>query len=77
MSLLSRYPKGADITILNASYHRKKQNPDTGKWDPDFMVVSYKDNMNGTKGHEIIYEPTYEFFKAKNDVLFMSEIALL
>ena len=69
MSLLSRYPKGADITILNASYHRKKQNPDTGKWDPDFMVVSYKDNMNGTKGHEIIYEPTYEFFKAKDDVL--------
>ena len=45
------------------------QNPDTGKWDPDFMVVSYKDNMNGTKGHEIIYEPTYEFFKAKDDVL--------
>ena len=69
MSLLSYYPKGSDITILNATYHRRQQNQDTGKWDPDFMVVSYKDNANNTKGHEIIYEPTYRFYKAKDDVL--------
>lgn len=68
MSLLSYYPKGSDITILNASYHRKEQNVDTGKWNPDYIVISYKDNMNGTKGHEIIYEPTYEFYKAKDGV---------
>ena len=43
MSLLSYYPKGSDITILNASYHRRQQDPDTGNWNPDFMVVSYKD----------------------------------
>ena len=69
MSLLSYYPKGSDITILNATYHIRQQNHDTGKWDPDFMVVSYKDNANNTKGHEIIYEPTYRFYKAKDDVL--------
>ena len=69
MSLLSYYPKGSDITILNATYHRRKQNQDTGNWDPDFMVISYKDNTNNTKGHEIIYEPTYVFYKAKDDVL--------
>ena len=68
MSLLSHYPDGSDITILNASYHRREQNPDTGKWNSDYMVISYKDNMNGTKGHEIIYEPTYEFYKAKDEV---------
>lgn len=44
MSLLSYYPKGSDITILNTSYHRRQQDPDTGNWNPDFMVVSYKDN---------------------------------
>ena len=68
MSLLSHYTDGSDITILNASYHRREQNPDTGKWNSDYMVISYKDNMNGTKGHEIIYEPTYEFYKAKDEV---------
>ena len=68
MSLLSHYPKGSDITILNASYHRREQNVDTGKWNPDYIVISYKDNINGTKGHEIIYEPTYEFYKAKDEV---------
>ena len=68
MSLLSHYPDGSDITILNASYHRREQNLDTGKWNSDYMVISYKDNMNGAKGHEIIYEPTYEFYKAKDEV---------
>ena len=68
MSLLSYYPKGSDVTILNASYHRRQQDPDTGNWNPDFMVISYKDNTNQTKGHEIIYEPTYRFYKAKDDV---------
>ena len=68
MSLLSHYPNGSDITILNASYHRREQNPDTGKWNPDYMVISYKDNISGTKGHEIIYEPTYEFYKAKDEI---------
>lgn len=46
MSLLSYYPKGSDVTILNASYHRRQQDPDTGNWNSDFMVVSYKDNTN-------------------------------
>lgn len=68
MSLLSYYPKGSDVTILNASYHRRQQDPDTGNWNPDFMVISYKDNTNHTKGHEIIYEPTYRFYRAKDDV---------
>ena len=68
MSLLAHYPKGSDITILNASYHRRQKDQDTGKWNSDFMVISYKDNVNQTKGHEIIYEPSYVYYKAKDNV---------
>ena len=69
MSLLSRYPKGSDITILNATYKPRTRDEDTGKISPDYMVISYKDNTNKTKGHEIIYEPTYEFYMANDDVI--------
>lgn len=68
MSLIKGYPVGSDITILNTSYFYPHKNQDTGKYEKDFMVLSYKDNLNKTKGHEIIYEPSYIFYKAKDDV---------
>ena len=68
MSLIKGYPEGSDITVMNTSYFYPHKNQDTGKYERDFMVISYKDNVNKTKGHEIIYEPSYIFYKANDDV---------
>ena len=68
MSLLRRFNDGADISILNTDYHYPRKNPDTGKWNPDFINVLYKDNISGKKYNEIIYEPTYKFYMANDDV---------
>lgn len=68
ISLLSRYPQGSDISILNVSYHYPRRDEDTGKYNKDFIVILYKDNITGEKGHEIIYEPRYRFYKANDDV---------
>ena len=37
MSLLRRFNDGADISILNTDYHYPRKDPDTGKWNPDFI----------------------------------------
>lgn len=68
MSLIKGYPDGSDLSILNASYHYPMRDPNTGKYNKDFMVISYKDNITKQKNHEIIYEPTYVFYKANDDV---------
>ena len=68
MSLIKGYPEGSDITVMNTSYFYPHKNQDTGKYERDFMIISYKDNVNKTKGHEIIYEPSYIFYKANDDV---------
>ena len=68
MSLIAGYPEGSDISILNASYHYAVKNPNTGKYFKDFMVLSYKDNITKQKNHQIIYEPTYEFYKANDNI---------
>lgn len=68
MSLIAGYPEGSDISILNASYHYAIKNPNTGKYLKDFMVLSYKDNITKQKNHQIIYEPTYEFYKANDNI---------
>ncbi len=68
MALLTRHPNGSDLTILNTSYHYPRRDEDTGKYNKDFITVVYKDNITGTKHHEIIYEPNYRFYQANDDV---------
>lgn len=68
MSLITGYKEGANLTLLNAQYFYPHKNLDTGKYEKDFMVLVYKDNDIGEKKHEIIYEPTYEFYQANSDV---------
>ena len=68
MALIPQYPKGSDLTILNASYHYPKRNEETGRYDKDFIAIVYKDNITNKKYHEIIYEPEYTFYKANDDV---------
>lgn len=68
MALLSRYPEGSDISILDVQYTFPRKNPETDKYDKDFIVVMGKDNRTGQKFHETIYEPKYRFYKAKPGV---------
>ena len=67
MALIKGYPEGSDLSILNAYYQYASKNPDTGKYEKDYMVISYKDNITQQKKHEIIYEPTYLFYQANED----------
>ena len=71
MALIKGYPEGSDLSILNAYYQYASKNPDTGKYEKDYMVISYKDNITQQKKHEIIYEPTYLFYQANEDVSLM------
>lgn len=68
MAILSRYPEGSDISILDVNYTYPQRDPETGEYKKDFIVITGKDNINGTKFHETIYEPNYLFYKTKPDV---------
>ena len=71
MALIKGYPEGSDLSILNAYYQYASKNPDTGKYEKDYMVISYKDNITQQKKHEVIYEPSYLFYQANEDVSLM------
>lgn len=66
--LISGYPSGSDITILNATYNYPKKDPDTGKWDDGSMDIVYVDNITGEKHLEVIYNPDYLMYTAKDNV---------
>ena len=53
MALIPQYPKGSDLTILNASYHYPKRNEETGRYDKDFIAIVYKDNITNKKYQKV------------------------
>ncbi|MDD3121910.1 MAG: DNA polymerase domain-containing protein [Candidatus Izemoplasmatales bacterium] len=65
--MLTNYPQGSDLTVLNTVYHNMKKDDVTGKWKKDHITVVYKDNKTGKKGHEVIYNPEYTFYQRKED----------
>ena len=65
--LLTDYPQGSDLTIINTIYHYPVKNEKTGKYKKDYMTVVYKDNTTGEKKHKIIYRPEYTFYKLDKD----------
>ena len=46
-NLIPGYSEGANLTIMNAFYRRPTKDPVTGKWEPDYIVIVYKDNDTG------------------------------
>ena len=60
-------PSGANITIINTTYHRPQKDPNTGKYTKDFITIVYKDLDTGKKHHKIIYRPKYTFYKLDQD----------
>ena len=65
MGLIPGYPKGSNLTILNATYIRKQKLED-GKYSKDFISILYKDLDTGKKGNHIIYEPEYTYYLFKD-----------
>ena len=62
--LEERYPEGSDLTIMDTFY----QYPifqDGKKISDDFIILIYKDNNIGKKGHCIIKDPTYIYYILK------------
>ena len=68
MAILKAYPEGSDVSLLDCRYRYGGRNPETGKWSKDWMFLIYKDNKTGKKSHQIITEPEYEYFIAKDSV---------
>lgn len=63
--IIDGYEKGSDITLMNTMYSFPQKDPDTGKLIDDFLILVYKDNETGNKGHQIIWKPNYTFYFTK------------
>lgn len=61
-NLIANYPKGSNLTILNAVYDRPEKDEETGKWIKDSITIVYKDNNTGKKSHYTIYEPNFSYY---------------
>ena len=59
--MFDSYKPGSDLTIMNTFYQYGIRNENGGR-DPDYLIVSFKDNTTGIKHHEIIKHPEIEFF---------------
>ena len=66
-SMIRGVPDGSDITLLDTFYRYPKRQED-GKYSEDYMCLLYKDNITGKKYHEIIEQPTYDYYIAKDKI---------
>ena len=57
-----------DLTVLNTIYHKPYKDPETNKWTNGAMTIVAKDNTNGMKQHDIIEDPDFTFYMAKEEV---------
>ena len=46
--MISNYPPGSDITLMNTMYNFRTKGED-GKWIDDFLTIVYKDNFKKLK----------------------------
>lgn len=60
--MIKGYKEGANISILNAIYHKSKKNHETNKYDKDSIDIIFKDLDTGEKKMQHIEEPEYTFY---------------
>ena len=60
--LIKGYPFNSNITLLDNRYHYPQKRED-GKYDPDYMLMIYKDLETGKKGHRYIMKPDFDYYK--------------
>ena len=70
--LLSKYPAGSDITVMNMNY-RYPHRDENGVKKPDTLTVVYKDNVTRKKGHITIKNPKYRFAVIENKDLYTNK----
>lgn len=59
------YEPGANITILNTIYHKRRKDPESGKYLPDSIDIIYKDLDTGEKKLYHIKNPKYTYYVSK------------
>lgn len=62
------YPPGSNLTVMNVIYRPPFKTEDNKKRTKDFVMIVYKDNETGEKKVEIIVEPEYTWYLAKEGV---------
>lgn len=67
-SFIKGYPVGANITILNAIYHKPRKDPVSGKYGKDSIDIVYKDLNTGEKKVQHIKEPEYTYYMTNEGV---------
>ena len=67
MALITGYPEGSNITLLNTIYI-KPQKDDDGKYGSDYLYIIYKDLNTGEKKFEMIKEPKYTYWVTNEGV---------
>lgn len=65
--LEQQYPEGSDLTIMNTYYEYPKFE-DGKKVSPDKIFLVFKDNKIKQKKYIVIDNPSYTFYKIKDDV---------
>lgn len=61
-SFIKGYSPGANISILNAIYHKSVKDPATGKYGKDSIDIVYKDLDTMEKKVQHIVEPEYTYY---------------
>lgn len=65
--MISGYPDGSNITIMDATYHYAKKDESTGKYSDDTMTIIFKDNNTGKKGHRVLHKPEYTYYTVNKE----------
>lgn len=68
MLYVGNYPQGYNLTLLNVIYKYKRKNEATNKWEPDYAMLLYKDNVTGEKKYEVIMEPEYTWYLLRPEI---------
>lgn len=66
--MITGYPQGWDLTLMQTSYRYPRKDNETGKYDKGSITLVVKDNKTGQKIVQTIDAPKYEFYFAKEDV---------
>ena len=59
--LLTEYPQGSNLTIMNTIYHYPVKNEQTGKYKKDYMTIVYKDNDTGKRSIKLYIDQIIHF----------------
>ena len=63
LSMITGYPEGSNLTIMNATYAYPKKDFETEKWDKGSITIVAKDNTTGRKG--VTYNKRLKKFQAR------------